>query len=112
MKSRQRRAEENKTPSLDTLARIKFRILPPFEGTIEIVNSDDMGRVCTLRISDFKSGQDAQLYAELLALGPRLMSACLSDVEQLGDVVKWFERRAKSLKQGSRKQKKYRRRIQ
>lgn len=98
MKSKQRRAEENKTISIAELTRLKFKMLKPADGMIEIVNWQDMGRVCVLQVSDFKSLADAQVYAQLLILAPQLLAAYLSDAEKLEQVVKRFEKRMRSMK--------------
>lgn len=73
LKSKQGRLEEIKTISIAELTQLKFRILKPAKGQIEIVNAADMGRICTLRISDFRSTSDARIYAQLLVLAPLLL---------------------------------------
>lgn len=96
--SKQLKAEENKTISITELTRLRFKMLKPYKGIIEIANCADMGRVCMLRVSDFKSVADAQVYAQLLVLPPQLLGAYLSDAEKLEQVVRRFEKRFISMK--------------
>jgi hypothetical protein len=90
-KSKQRRAEENKTASITGLATLRFKMLKPYEGIIELVNSSDQGRICSLRVSDFASVEDAQVYGQLMVMAPQLLSAALNDAEELLQVVKRFK---------------------
>jgi hypothetical protein len=105
-KSKQLKAEESKTISITELTRLRFKTLKPYKGIIEVVNCVDMGRVCSLRVNDFKSIADAHVYAQLLVLAPQLLGAYLNDAEKLEQVVKRFERRMKALKEGRKKEKK------
>lgn len=93
VKSKQCQAEEIKTISITELTQLRFRVLNASRGVIEIVNCQDMGRVCSVRLTDFKSVSDAQVYAQLLVLAPKLLAAYLSDPEKLKQVVKRFEKR-------------------
>lgn len=97
-KSKQLKAEENKTISITELTRLRFKTLKPYKGVIEVANCADMGRVCSLQISDFKSITDAQVYAQLLVLAPQLLGAYLSDAEKLEQIVNRFEERFKAMK--------------
>jgi hypothetical protein len=90
-KSKQRKAEENKTAVITDLAKLRFKMLQPYEGIIEVVNSSDHGRICSLRVSDFASVEDAQVYGQLLVLAPQLLSAALNDAEKLMEVVQRFK---------------------
>jgi hypothetical protein len=69
-KSKQLKAEENKTIAMTDLVGLRFKMLKPCDGVIEVVNSQDQGRICTLKLSDFGSVQDAQVYGQLLVLAP------------------------------------------
>ena len=72
-KSKQGKAESFKTAKITKLTNIRLKALEPDRGIIEIVDSVDHGRVCSIRISDFASRRDAKKYAELLSLAPELL---------------------------------------
>jgi hypothetical protein len=103
VKSKQLKAEENKTISITELTLLRFKTLKPYKGIIEVVNCADMGRVCMLRVSDFVSVSNAQVYAQLLVLAPQLLGAYLGDPKKLEQVVKRFEKRFKIMKSTQRK---------
>src|SRR5215218_8296573 len=86
-KSRQSQSEEQKTINITEARKLRLKILKPDKGLIEIVNSKDNGRVCTLRVEDFRSVDDALVYAELLKLAPQLLDNYLSDAKTLEEVV-------------------------
>ena len=92
-KSKQLRAEENKTIRITELIGLRFKAMKPENGIIEIANRADQGRVCTLKVSDFKSMEDAKVYAQLLVLAPQLLGEYLSDVDRLEQSVRRFEKR-------------------
>ena len=69
--SKQSESEEQKTISITETRKLRLEVLKPINGKIEIVNTADQGRVCTLTISDFKSLKDAEAYADLLKLAPK-----------------------------------------
>lgn len=104
-KSKQQIAEDNKTANITDLAKLRFKMLKPCEGVIEVVNCADQGRICTLKVSDFDSVQDAQAYGQLLVLAPQILRACLTDAGKLEQVVG----RYKKYRVEKEKQKKYRR---
>ena len=87
LKSRQFQSEEQKTISIIEARKLRLKILKSNKGLIEIVNSKDNGRVCTLRVDDFRSVDDALVYAELLKLAPQLLDNYLSDAKTLEEVV-------------------------
>jgi hypothetical protein len=91
--SKQFEAEENKTISITEVRKLHFKILKPGKDVIEIVNQADNGRVCTLKISDFRSATDARIYAELLRLAPALLNEYLTDAKKLGQVVNRLEKK-------------------
>jgi hypothetical protein len=105
VKSKQLKAEENKTISITELTRLRFNSLKPYKGIIEVVNCADMGRVCILRVSDFVSAENAHVYAQLLVLAPQLLGAYLGDPKKLEQVVKRFEKKFKTIKNTRRKSK-------
>jgi hypothetical protein len=88
-KSRQSKAEEEKTISLKItgLRQLHFGVLEPNNGLIDIVNTLDNGRVCTLRIDDFNSLGDAKAYAEILRIAPEILDHYLADAKTLEAVA-------------------------
>ncbi|MEO5643962.1 MAG: hypothetical protein ABIQ40_20290 [Bacteroidia bacterium] len=100
-KSKQSKAEETKTISITELTKLRFKVLKPDKGCIELVNAVDQGRVCTLKISDFKSAEDAKVYAELLRLTPELLNEYISDTKTLEEVVKRLKKRVAHAKKGN-----------
>ena len=96
--SKQSQAEENKTISITEIRELRFIVIKPNKQIIEIANKADNGRVCTLRISDFRSKGDAEVYAELLRLAPELLNEYLSDTKTLEQVVGRLEKRVARLK--------------
>lgn len=93
-KSRQSQAEEEKTISLKItgLKQLRFAVLKPNNGLIDIVNTLDNGRVCTLRIDDFNSLGDAQAYAEVIRVAPELLDHYITDHETLKEVLGRMEK--------------------
>ncbi|MEO5645224.1 MAG: hypothetical protein ABIS12_18020 [Bacteroidia bacterium] len=85
--SKQFQKEENKTISITEVRKLRFKVLKPNKGEIEIVNHADNGRVCKLLISDFRSVSDANVYAELLKLAPELLNEYMNDTKKLEQVV-------------------------
>lgn len=87
-KSRQSKAEKEKTVSLKItgLRQLRFAVLEPASGVIEIVNVLDNGRVCSLRIDDFNSLDDAQAYSEVIRVAPELLDHYLGDAKTVKDV--------------------------
>ena len=96
--SKQSQAEENKTISITEVRELRFIVLKPNKRIIEIVNKADNGRVCTLRVSDFRSKGDAEVYAELLRLAPELLNEYLSNTKTLEQVVGRLEKRVARIK--------------
>lgn len=94
-KSKQSQAEEEKTISLKItgLRQLRFAVLEPNNGLIDIVNTLDNGRVCTLRIDDFNSIGDAQAYAEIIRVAPELLDHYLTDAKTLEEVVGRMEKK-------------------
>jgi hypothetical protein len=88
-KSRQSKTEEEKTVSLKItgLKQLRFNVLEPANRVIEIVNSLDNGRVCSLRIDDFNSISDAEAYAEVIRIAPELLGHYLGDAKTLKGVL-------------------------
>ena len=99
IKSRQFQSEEQKTISITEARKLRLKILMPDKGLIEIVNSHDNGRVCTLRVKDFRSVDDALVYAELLKLAPQLLDNYLSDAKTLGEVVGRLHKKIERIKE-------------
>ncbi|MEO5644735.1 MAG: hypothetical protein ABIQ40_04125 [Bacteroidia bacterium] len=89
-KSRQRKTEDEKTLSLKItgLRKLCFLVIGPVNGVIDIVNSADNGRVCSLTIDDFDSVGDAKSYAEIIRIAPELLNHYLADAKTLEKVVK------------------------
>lgn len=98
-KSRQLQTEENKTISITEIREISFKVLKPQKGVIEIVNAADNGRICTLRIKDFRSAEDAKVYAELLRLAPELLNEYLTNAKNLGQVINRLEKKVAKRKE-------------
>jgi uncharacterized cysteine cluster protein YcgN (CxxCxxCC family) len=65
--------DDEKTVSITEITSLKFKAMKPMGGEIEIANCSDAGRICTIKIKDFKSKGDAKVYADLLALAPQLL---------------------------------------
>lgn len=86
-KSKQAQAEETKTISITEITQLQFKVLKPDKGIIELVNTADQGRVCSLKISDFRSTQDAKIYAELLRLAPELLNEYICNTKTMEQVV-------------------------
>jgi hypothetical protein len=88
-KSRQAQIESEKTVSLKVtgLKKLQFEILEPNNGVIDIVNTLDNGRVCSLRIEDFDSLGDAKAYAEVIKLAPDLLALYLPTAKNLEQVI-------------------------
>lgn len=89
-KSRQSKTEDEKTVSLKItgLRQLRFAVLEPSNGIIDIINTLDNGRVCSLGIDDFNSIGDAQAYAEVIRVAPELLDHYLADHETLKEVLK------------------------
>lgn len=104
--SKQFQAEEDKTISITEVRELRFIVLKPNKQIIEIANKADNGRVCTLRISDFRSKGDAEVYAELLRLAPELLNEYLSNTKTLEQVVGRLEKRVGRMKEKSKMRKK------
>jgi hypothetical protein len=87
-KSRQSKTEEEKTVSLKItgLRKLRFEVLEPTNGIIDIVNALDNGRVCSLRIEDFNSLGDAQAYAEVIRVAPELLNHYLGNAKTVKEV--------------------------
>lgn len=96
-KSKQRRAEAFKTDSISKLADIRLKVLKTERGIIEIVNSADNGRVCSIKVSDFRSRRDAAIYAELFSLAPDLLHFKNTSITGLEESMRNVERRARSI---------------
>lgn len=96
--SNQFQAEEKKTISITEARELRLKVLEPYKGRIELINEADNGRVCTLRISDFQSKEDARVYAELLRLAPELLDVYMSDAKKLTEVAERFEERMADLR--------------
>jgi hypothetical protein len=96
--SNQFQAEDKKTISIIEVKELRLKVLDPYKGRIELVNATDNGRVCTLRISDFHSEEDARIYAELLRLAPELLNVYMSDAKKLAEVAERLEERMADLK--------------
>lgn len=92
-KSKQSQAEGNKTISITEITKLRFKVLKPDKGCIELVNDADQGRICTLKISDFRSIGDAKVYADLLRLAPELLNEYISDTKTLEEVVERLEKK-------------------
>ncbi|CAN5548803.1 hypothetical protein BH11BAC2_BH11BAC2_06220 [soil metagenome] len=92
-------ADQRKTISIAATRKLRFKILKPQKGIIEIVNSADHGRVCTLRLSDFQSPEDAQVYAALIKLAPELLDDYLSDKKKLKEVLMRFNKKVAGIKE-------------
>lgn len=101
--SKQSQAEENKTISITEVLELSFMVLKPNKRLIEIVNKADNGRVCTLRVSDFRSKGDAEVYAELIRLAPELLNEYLSNTKTLEQVVGRLEKRVAKMKRKTQK---------
>jgi hypothetical protein len=93
VKSKQFQAEVDKTISITEVRELRLKVLKPQKGVIEIINQADNGRVCTLRIDDFRSLNDAKIYAELLRLAPELLNEYITDAKNLERVVTRLEKR-------------------
>ncbi len=104
-KSRQFQAEKEKTISVTEVKELRFKIHKPDKGLIEIVNCADYGRICTLRISDFLSVSDAQVYAELIKLAPELLRDYLTDAKTLQEVVSRLQKKVEQQKEKKNKNK-------
>lgn len=104
-KSKQARAEEKKTISITEVSKLQFKVLKPDKGCIELVNIADQGRVCTLKISDFNSPEDAKVYAELLRLAPELLNEYICDTKTLEEVVKRLKKKVARTKTKQKVQK-------
>lgn len=100
--SKQSLAEEIKTISITEIRELRFIVLKPNKRIIEIVNKADHGRVCTLRVSDFRSREDAEIYAGLLRLVPELLNDYLSNTKTLEEVVGRLEKRIARRKNNNR----------
>lgn len=100
-KSRQSKAEDEKTVSLKItgLRQLRFAVLEPSNGIIDIVNTLDNGRICSLRIDDFNSVGDAQAYAEVIRVAPELLDHYLADHETLKKVLKRMGKKIDGKKQ-------------
>ena len=94
-KSRQSKAEKEKTVSLKItgLIKLRFDVLEPSNGVIEIINALDNGRVCSLRIDDFNSLGDAQAYAEIIRVAPELLDHYLGDAKTVKEVEVRIEKK-------------------
>ncbi|MDQ3110873.1 MAG: hypothetical protein M3R17_13350 [Bacteroidota bacterium] len=92
-KHKQPLAEEQKTISITETRKLRLQLVRPGKGIIEIVNSADQGRVCTLRAEDFRSIDDALIYAELLRLAPELLDDYLSDAKKLAQVLQRLDKK-------------------
>ena len=93
-KSRQSQADEEKTISLKItgLRQLRFAVLEPHNGLIDVVNTLDNGRVCTLRVDDFNSLGDAKAYAEVIRVAPELLDHYIADHETLKEVLGRMEK--------------------
>ncbi|CAN5909274.1 hypothetical protein BH11BAC7_BH11BAC7_05610 [soil metagenome] len=94
-KSRQSKAEEEKTVSLKItgLRQLRFAVLEPANGVIEIINALDNGRVCSLRIDDFNSLGDAEAYVEVIRVAPELLELYLGDAKTVKEVEVRIEKK-------------------
>ena len=105
-KSKQQKTEDQKTISIIETRKLRLQVVRPNKGIVELVNSADHGRVCTLRTDDFQSETDALVYAELLRLAPELLDNYLSDTKRLKEVLERLEKnvdRAKRKKPNAKK---------
>jgi hypothetical protein len=87
-KSKQSQAESEKTVSLKItgLKQLRFAVLEPLNGIIDIVNTLDNGRVCSLKVDDFNSLGDAKAYAEVIRVAPDLLNHYLGDAKTVKEV--------------------------
>ncbi len=92
-KSKQAKSEEQKTLSITETRKLRLAVLKPANGFIEIVNTADQGRVCFLRVKDFRSVDDAVIYAEVLRLAPELLDDYPGDTKRLVEVIGRLERK-------------------
>jgi hypothetical protein len=99
-KSRQSKTEKEKTVSLKItgLRQLRFNVLEPADGVIEIVNSLDNGRVCSIRIDDFNSIGDAQAYAEVIRIAPELLDHYLGDAKTVKEIKVRIEKKLPKVK--------------
>ena len=91
--------EEVKTISINETRKLRLQVVRPAKGIVEIINTADQGRVCTLNTDDFRSLQDALVYAELLRLAPELLDNYLSDAKNLTQVLQRLEKKLALAKQ-------------
>ncbi len=92
-KSKQQKTEDQKTISISETRNLRLQVVRPAKGIVELVNSADHGRVCTLRTDDFLSVNDALVYAELLRLAPELLDDYLADTKKLNEVLARLEKK-------------------
>ena len=106
LKSKQSQAEQIKTISIGKARALRFKVLKPQKGVLEIVNQGDQGRICTLKISDFKSKADAEIYAQLLVLAPMLLDEYLSSSKTLAEVTERLRKRVERMRARAKRAKK------
>ena len=99
-KSRQSQVESEKTVSLKItgLRKLRFEVLEPTNGIIDIINTLDRGRVCSLRIDDFNSLGDAKAYAEVIRVAPDLLNHYLGDAKTVKEVEVRMEKEIAKVK--------------
>jgi len=102
--SRQSQAEETKTISITEVHKLRFKVLKPNKRIIEVANEADYGGVCVLQVKDFRSFEDAEIYAELLRLAPELLDEYMSNAKTLEEVVDRLIKRVATMKKNGTKQ--------
>lgn len=93
-KTMQFKAESKRTVSIKEIRGLRFKAYPPDQddGIIEVANVSDQGRVCVLFVEDFRSVEDAKVYANLLALAPLLLDTYIHDHSKFQLTVQRFEK--------------------
>lgn len=102
-KSKYRKAGDNETIAITDLATMRFKMLKPRDGIIEIVNSLGHGRICALKISDFRSRKEAELIAGLLRLAPELLQVNNNKTDRLDAAFRRIVVRMKSIEAAQKK---------
>lgn len=102
--TRQSKAESVRTASIQEIRGLRFKALPPdsTEGIIEVSNAADNGRVSVLFLEDFRSVEDAIVYAKLIALAPLLLDTYMHNNQQFRLTVQRFEKILQRAKRAKR----------